>query len=470
MSNEQPKFLRSRGVWLLSAILAGALFLPVPGRAQERVIPPDAMKPRPRVPIYDPGAPVLKKVLKNGVTVVVQEQRTSERVAGGITLRMGTLYESDDDAGRCQVLIKSITNATETKKPAELALQLLAAEATIESGAGPDLGWITISTKREGAERAVDLLSEVALRPAFPDTAVYASRQRALTAAGDQNEDPLRSSYSMFLAAMYKGSPLARPVAGTVQGLEGVSRRDIVELHKRYFVGGNMVVCFVGNFDGKKMMARLEKAFASAPSGKAVEPVPGDPVPLAADTTITADRDLLAPVMTFGYPAPGYLNPDYPAFKIIESYLAAPDRSPIALWMPQSGLAGSVGVLYAPYAKRSSMAVYLTTRPDKIGEARDTLAAVMGRLRAQPLEEGEWAEQLKRVQNATFALQDDPMVRVRVMSQYETEGLGYDFLKRFESNLLQLNAEAVRAAAARWFTHSVEAVIAPARGESNSKL
>src|SRR5438093_6352500 len=146
--------------WPLLAAVACVLTL-TPGAARsqdERAAP---VKPPPRVAIYDPGAPVQKKVLKNGVTILVQEQRTSERVAGAVALRMGTLYESEEDAGRCQVLIKSIVAGTQKKSPAELALRLLAADANIESGAGPDLGQITISTKREQVDQAVDLLAEV---------------------------------------------------------------------------------------------------------------------------------------------------------------------------------------------------------------------------------------------------------------------------------------------------------------------
>src|ERR1041385_3845597 len=105
MSIHNRKFLRSQRLWLIPAMAVLVLFAPTPARAQDRVIPP----PKPRVPIYDPGAPVQKKVLKNGVTILVQEQRTSDRVAGAVALRMGTLYETDEDAGRGQVLIKSIT-------------------------------------------------------------------------------------------------------------------------------------------------------------------------------------------------------------------------------------------------------------------------------------------------------------------------------------------------------------------------
>ena len=451
--------------WPLLATVACVLTLsPGAARSQDERAAP--VKPPPRVAIYDPGSPVQKKVLKNGVTILVQEERTSERVAGAVAVRMGSIYETDDDAGRGQVLIKSIVAGTQKRSPAELALKLLAAGATLESGAGPDMGQITIATTREQVDPAIDLLAECVLEPSFPDTAVDASRQRALTVAAGENESPIKAAYSMYLGAMYRGSTLARPVAGTVSGIADCSRKDIAALHQKYFVGGNMVVCFVGNFDGKKVMTRLEKAFAAAPRGAPLTPVAGDPIPLAADTSMTAERDILASCLTYGFAAPGYTDPDYAAFKIIESYLASPDRSPIAFWLPQRGLVGTVGVIYSPYPKRSSMAVYIASPPNRLGTARDTIAAVMGRLKTEPLDEGEWTAQLKRVQNGTFANQNDPLVRARSMSQCEVTGGGYDYPRRFEESLLKLNPESVRAAAERWFTHSCEAIVTPVKGES----
>jgi len=123
-------------------------------------------------------------------------------------------------------------------------------------------------------------------------------------------------------------------------------------------------------------------------------------------------------------------------------------------------------VLYAPYPKRSSMAIYLTAPPAKLTAARDTVAAVVGRLRTQPLDQGEWTEQLKRVQNGTFLNQNDPLVRARSMSQFEVSGVGYDYPRRFEEALLKLSPESVRDAAGRWFLHSAEASVTPPKSES----
>jgi len=452
-------------LWPLLATVACMLTLS-PGSARSQDERPAPVKPPPRVPIYDPGSPVQKKVLKNGVTILVQEERTSERVAGAVAVRMGSIYEADEDAGRGQVLIKSIIAGTQKSSPAELALKLLAAGASLESGAGPDMGQVTISTTREQVDPAIDLLAECVLSPSFPDTAVDASRQRALTVAAGESESPIKAAYTMYLAAMYRGSPLARPVAGTVSGIADCSRKDVVALHQKYFVGGNMVVCFVGNFDGKKVMTRLEKAFAAAPRGTALTPVAGDPIPLAADTSMTAEREILASCLTYGFAAPGYTDPDYAAFKIIESYIRSADRSPITFWLPERRLATGVGVLYPRYPRRSSIAVYLGAMPPQWKAARDTVQSVFQQIAKWPLGEGDWGVHLRRVHDGFFNDQSNPLVRARDMAFYETMGLGIDYPHQFETRLLALKPEDVRDAAARWFTHACEVTFLPSKAGS----
>src|SRR5437867_10112593 len=134
MPSQNRGFHSISGLWPLSAVAAFFLLIPTLALGQEERAAPRAV---PRVPIYDPGEPVQKKVLKNGVTILVQEQRTSERVAGAVAVRMGTLYETNEDAGRSQVLIKTIAAGTQKYPSNELPLRLLAAEATVAAGAGP---------------------------------------------------------------------------------------------------------------------------------------------------------------------------------------------------------------------------------------------------------------------------------------------------------------------------------------------
>jgi zinc protease len=446
------------GGLLLAALLTA---FPPPTVAQERVLPP-AGPAKPREPIYDPGQPVLRKVLKNGVVLVVQEARTTDKVAAAAALRMGTRYEDELSAGLSQIVMRSLTKGTEKLSPIELQLRLLAHKVNIESGVDADFGQVAVETVRENAAPALDLFAEILTTPSFPDTSVEAARGAFLTKAADDVESPIASTYTMFLEAMYPGSPFGRPPHGRVQSISECRRSDVVALYKKYFVGGNLAVAVVGNIDGKKVMAQLERLFATVPPGPAAAPQGTDPTPLAADTLITQSRPILARSMVYGYPAPGYTDPDYAAFMILDSYLRSGDRSPLTYWMPQRNEAAGVGIVFPPYPKRSSIAVYLAASPTKYNAARDTVAAVLGRLRDVPLDEGDWGVHVRRAQTAFFFNQNEPLVRVRNYSRWEVQGVTLDYPKQFESALIKLKPEDVRDAARRWLTHTVEVSLTPA--------
>lgn len=427
---------------------------------------PANLPERPRVAAYDPGLPIARKVLKNGVILLVQEQRTSDEVAATIALRMGTLYEDDLNAGLSQVLMRSLTSGTQSLNPIELQLRFLAHKAEMRAGAGADYGQIEMKTVREEAAPALDLLADVALTPSFPDTSIDAAKALFLRQAADDVESPLASTYSIFLKAMYPGSPFGRPPHGTVQAIDECHRSDIVALYKKFFVGGNMVVGVVGNVDAPKVMAQLEKRFAAVPPGPAPAAVGSDPPPPAADTTITAERPYLARSLAYGFPAPGYADPDYPAFMILDSYLRSGDRSPITYWLPEQRLAVGVGVIYPSYPRRSSIAVFLGAAPSTYAAAQDTVVQVFDRLKQIPLDKGEWGVQLRRAQEGFLYNQYDPMVRARNLTRWEIQGVTQDFPKNFETRLLKLTPEDVRDAAARWFTHACLVSLIPARREA----
>ncbi|MGH7682524.1 MAG: M16 family metallopeptidase [Candidatus Eiseniibacteriota bacterium] len=453
--------LRAKRLSAIPATLLSLLFLAGPSHvaAQDRAIPNTPAKPR--VPIYDPGQPIQRKVLKNGVRLLVQEQRTSDKVAGVIAIKAGTRYEREDESGVSQILMRSLLGGTRKYDPAQLQLELIAAEVSLESGAGADMGQISMTTTRERVTKAIDLLAEITLRPTFPDTSFDAGRTYFLGRASDDVEGPLSGTYAIYLRTMFQGSPFERPAFGRIHSISECRRGDMIALYRRLFVGGNITVCLVGNFDGPKVMSQLEKAFASAPSGAPPAPVMGDPTPLASDTLVSEDRPYVAQSLTYGYPAPGYDDPDYPAFLMIDSYLRSGDRSPITYWLPERRLASSVGVLYPRYPKHSSIAVYLGATPDKWKAARDTVVAVFHQLATYPMGQGDWPVHLRRVQNGFFNDQSNPVVRARELSRYETQNLGLDYPQKFEARLLALKPEDVRDAAARWFTHACEVTLIP---------
>ncbi len=459
-----PKNLSShfflRGLVCLTALLGA-----VSAQAQERVVP-DSLPERPRVPIYDPGQPVLEKTLKNGVRILVQEQRTSQNVAGVAAFRMGVRYETEETAGLGGVLLQTMIGGTAKSSASDFLVRLRGTNSKFETSVGADVGQIVIQTDREHAAGAAALLTDITLFPSLPDTTFEAVRVRATGEANFAAQSPLQSAFGTFLGTMYKGTPYERIPQGLVASIAQARRSDLVAMHKRLTAGSNVTIVFVGNLDGKRLMEQLEKAFAAATPGPPLEPTGPEPTPLASDMVVTLERPWLAHAFVVGYPAPGYKDADYAAFAMIHSYLSSEDRSPIVYWMATREDAVSPGVVWSLFPTRGSIAVFFGATTEKLPAARDTTLAVLQRLRTEPLEKGEWTVQLKRVQDGYFFKQGEPVVRARMLANYAAQGLPLDYPSRFESALLKLKPEDVRLAAERWFTHSCQVTLGPSPAPS----
>ncbi|HEU4726207.1 MAG TPA: insulinase family protein [Candidatus Eisenbacteria bacterium] len=445
---------------LCTVLCLVALLGAAPAGAQERVVP-DSLPERPRVPIYDPGQPVLEKVLKNGVRILVQEQRTSQNVAGVVAFRMGVRYETEETAGLGNMLLQAMLGGTTKSSASDFHVRLRGTNSKLSASVGADVGQIVIETDREHAAGAATLLADIALFPSLPDTVVEAVRVRATSDATFAAESPLPSAFGQFLSTMCMGTPYQRIPQGLVTAIAQARRSDLLALHKRVSAGGNMTFVFVGNVDGKRLLAQLEKSLAAATAGPALEPSGPELTPLASDMSVTQQRPWLAHAVVIGYPAPGYLDPDFAAFAMIDSYLRSEDRSPIVYWMANREDAVSPGVVWSLFPTRGFLAVFFGATTEKLPAARDTTLAVLQRLRVEPLDKGEWTVQLKRVQDGYFFKQNEPVVRAKMLANYAAQGLPLDFPSRFETALLKLKPEDVRLAAERWFTHSCQVVLGP---------
>jgi zinc protease len=428
--------------------------------AQERAMP-DSLPERPRVPTYEPGQPYLEKTLKNGVRIIVQENRAQYLVAGVVSARMGTRYEREEESGSGHVLLHTMLAGTSESSASDFHVRLRGNNAKLDGGVGADVGQFTVETDREHAQGAASLLADIVLHPSLPDSAFETARVKATEDASFAYESPLPAAYGVYLKAMFAGTPYERHLQGTVPAISQTRRSDLVALHKKLIVGGNLTVVFAGNLDGKKMLSHLEKVFAGAPAGSAPEPAGPEPKPLPANVEIAREMPWKAQAVVFGYPAPGYLDADYPAFAIIDSYLRSDDRSPITYWMQVREDAVSPGILFTLFPTQGSLAVYFGATSEKFGAARDTVVSVVQGLRTVPLDKGEWTVQLKRVQNGFMFKQSEPLIRARNVSRWVSQGLPTDYARTFEEQLLKLTPEDVRAAAERWFTHSCEVRLGP---------
>jgi predicted Zn-dependent peptidase len=74
-------------------------------------------------------------------------------------------------------------------------------------------------------------------------------------------------------AAFYSASPYHWDVIGWMDDLQKVTKADLIEFNKRYYVPNNAVALYVGDFDPQNIITMAEKYFGRIPKGPDIEPI-----------------------------------------------------------------------------------------------------------------------------------------------------------------------------------------------------
>ena len=85
---------------------------------------------------------------------------------------------------------------------------------------------------------------------------------------GRENEPSIRLSEEVQAAA-FRVSPYHHDVIGDMADLENMTRNDLYNHYRSYYAPNNAVIAVAGDFQARKMLARLRELFGGLPAGPA---------------------------------------------------------------------------------------------------------------------------------------------------------------------------------------------------------
>jgi zinc protease len=243
----------------MAALLAGAcapaggVSAPSPDAAREG--PPPALAER---PLEFP--PFREARLANGLRILIVEHPGQPIANVNLYIRSGAAAEPAAQAGLAGLAAELVTKGTATRSASEIAETIEGVGGQLSSSAGND--WLTISASvlSEYLPLAFDLVSDVALRPTFPEQEVSVARRRTLSGLQAQLGQPGAIAQREFLRGVYgPGHPYGvSPVPGTV---EAITRDHIVGFHADHFAADNALLVVSGVVDPAEVEALARRHF-----------------------------------------------------------------------------------------------------------------------------------------------------------------------------------------------------------------
>jgi len=205
----------------------------------------------------------LRFQLSNGMTVYLLEDHTLPLVEAAVLVRTGSRYEPADKIGLASLTGQVMrTGGTTTKTGDELDEMLEKVGASVETYIGTTSGGARMSVLKEDVGMGLDVLADLLKNPAFRDDKIDLAKVAARSSISRRNDQVMAIAAREFNKLIYGGN---HPYARTTEyaTIENITRKDMIDFHRKYFVPNNMMIAVWGDFSTPDLRSKIESLFGS---------------------------------------------------------------------------------------------------------------------------------------------------------------------------------------------------------------
>jgi zinc protease len=287
-------------------------------------------------PPMSPTAPVastikalgpVREVLPDGLTLLIQDHRSSDIVAVYLWVGTGVRYEKPDGLGYAHFQEHMLFKGTDTFGPGFI-------DRTVEGQGGRsnaftsfDYTTFQILVPVDGTRKALELLEAMAFRSTFDPKEIDAERQVIFEESRIETDTPKSAIIRQLYGLVFPNHPYGRPVLGTAETMNAANQEKLKAFNQQYYTPENMVLVVVGPVDPKAIRAMVDATFGKRPKTGYLPPPTPPLSPLKGVICETVERPEQQAQLALGWQAPSLANPDSFALDLVATILGGSESS-----------------------------------------------------------------------------------------------------------------------------------------------
>ncbi len=424
--------------------------------------PPKADAPR---PFTLPA--VRESRFDSGLTVLFIEDHRSPIVTilVGIPLAIapsGDIAEMTAQTALAEATAELITEGAGSRTSEQVAREVETLGGRLSSSANDDYAEVAVSVVAENAERMMDLLGEVLLRPAFPESEVTLYKRNRIQTVAVERQDPAFLAGEQFDRIVFGSHPYSIS-APTPASIDALDREKLAQFYRSKFGPDGSVVIIVGDFDSSRMETKAREML-SGWSAPRKQPTTGQSIvfpPATYRRVYLVNRPGSEQAdFRIGTLAVKRSHPDYFPLMVANAVLGAGTGSRLFL-----NIREQKGYAYDVYSSVDSLREAGTflggaeTRNEVTARAIREMLAEFARLATVKVGPRE-LQGAKNYLTGLFSLSLSTQggVAERILQTYMFD-LGRDYLEAYRSRIEAVTAEQVREAAWKYIRSDRTAIV-----------
>lgn len=259
----------------------------------------------------------------NGIQFFLVEDRELPVIDISVIIRTGEVLVPDGKAGLASMTGTVIRSGGTASYPADTLNQILESRAaSMETGIGFSSGSASMNVLKEDFGELLPIFIDLLRNPAFPEEKIELARTQNKSAISRRNDNPQQVANRVFNQIIYgENSIYARnPEYETI---DNITREDMIGFHNEHFVGENMMVGVVGDFNTSEMRDRLEQAFGKLSAGEETRlEFPDVNYEWGSSINLVDKSDVTQSTVLMGHIGGMRDNPDYPHVQVMNQVLS----------------------------------------------------------------------------------------------------------------------------------------------------
>jgi len=264
----------------------------------------------------------LTNIMDNGLVVAAKPMNHMESVSFGIWIRAGARYENTKNNGISHLLEHLLFKGTKTRGMKEIKEAIEGRGGSFNGFTSEEVTCYLVKLLAKDAELGVDILSDMVLNPKLDEKEIEKEKSVIVEEINMYKDIPAQHVHEILTEMLWPDQPLGMPLAGTVESVNSMRKRDVDAYKDTFYNPNNMLLIGTGRIKENELLGLAGKYLsesAKAEPPKFIKAVNDQREPLMK----VAKKDTEQTHMALAFHGPNRLSPDRYAVNVLNIILGA---------------------------------------------------------------------------------------------------------------------------------------------------
>ena len=377
-----------------------------------------------------------RTVLPNGLTVLVQEDRTAPAVAIVTHVKAGYFDETDDQQGLAHALEHMFFKGTKKRGVDDIAKETKASGGYLNAHTIYDNTSYYTVLPSSGFARGLDIQADAYANSVIDAEELAKEMEVIIQEAKRKSDNPSAMATETLYELLHDAHRMRRWRIGREPGLRSFTRDKMNAFYRNFYRPSNTILSISGDVDPDDALRRATDLYGSLEAAMPVR----TPGPREPDREGFRYRELAGDIaqsqLVLGWRTPGTLDPDTAVLDVAASILATGRASRLYRAVREKKLASSVTAYDYTPTELGVFVVHAETEPESTAEAAGVIWDQLHQLRVGALAEHELTR-VRRIFEARWVRRlETAEGRANYLAEWEALGswlMGAEYFERYMS-------------------------------------